>query len=115
MHELSIVANLFELIEEKAIEKKALKITRVKLQVGTLSGVVPELLVSAFDIYKKDTIADLAELETEKIPLKVQCRQCQNEMVKDDYVFICEQCGSSDLKTLTGTELLLETIEMEVD
>lgn len=115
MHELSIVANLFELLEEKATEKKARKITRVKLQVGTLSGVVPELLVSAFDIYKKDTIADLAELDTEKIPLKVRCRRCKKEMIKDDYVFICEHCGSSDLKTLSGTELLLETIEMEVD
>jgi hydrogenase nickel incorporation protein HypA/HybF len=115
MHELSIVANLFELLEEKASEKKARKITRVKLQVGVLSGVVPELLASAFDIYKKDTIANTAELKTETVPLKVQCQRCKKKMIKDDYVFICDHCGSSDLKTLSGTELLLETIEMEID
>jgi len=115
MHELSIVANLFDILEEKALEKKAKKITSVKLQVGTLSGVVPELLVSAFDIYKKDTIANVAELQTEKVPLKVQCQRCKKEMIKDDYVFICDHCGSTDLKTISGTELLLETIEMEVD
>jgi len=38
MHELSIVANLFEILEEKAKEQKAKKIVMVKLQVGALSG-----------------------------------------------------------------------------
>lgn len=114
MHELSIVSNLFEILEEKAKEKKAKKITLVKLQVGALSGVVPEFLKTAFDIYKKDTIADEAELKIEKISLKVQCQKCLAEMVKNDFVFICDECGSRELKILCGTELLLEKIEMEV-
>lgn len=114
MHELSIIANLFEILEEKAKENKAKKITLVKLQVGALSGVVPEFLKTAFDIYKKDTLADEAELEIEKVPLKIQCQKCRREAIKDDFVFICDKCGSRELKTLSGTELLLEKIEMEV-
>lgn len=114
MHELSIVANLFDILAEKAKEKKAKKIVFVKLQVGTLSGVVPEYLQTAFDIYKKDTIADKAELGIEKVPLRVKCRKCGKETVKDDYVFICSHCGSRELKTLKGTELLLEKIELIV-
>jgi Zn finger protein HypA/HybF involved in hydrogenase expression len=35
-------------------------------------------------------------------------------MIIDDFVFICEKCGSKELKILEGTELLLEKIEMEV-
>ena len=50
MHELSIVASLFEILEEKAKEKKAKKILSVKLKVGALSGVVPEFLETAFNI-----------------------------------------------------------------
>ena len=114
MHELSIVANLFEILEEKAEEKKAKKITWVKLQIGALSGVVPEFLETAFDIYKKDTIASEAKLEIKEIPLKIQCQKCRQEATKDDFVFICDKCGSRELKTLAGTELLLEKIEMEV-
>jgi len=114
MHELSIVANLFEILEEKAKEQKAKKIVMVKLQVGTLSGVVPEFLETAFNIYKKDTLADKARLEIKKIPLRVQCQKCRTEMVKDDFVFICSKCGAKELKTLSGTELLLEKIELEV-
>jgi hydrogenase nickel incorporation protein HypA/HybF len=114
MHELSIVANLFEILEEKAKEKKAKKILSVRLKVGALSGVVPEFLETAFDIYKKDTLAAESKLEIEEVPLKIRCQRCDTEIVKDDFVFICEKCDSRELKTLSGTELLLEKIEVEV-
>ena len=89
MHELSIIANLFEIMEEKAHEKMARKIVFVKLQVGKLSGVIPEFLQTAFDIYKKDTIANESELEIEEIPLKIECKKCRKNMIKDDFVFVC--------------------------
>ena len=114
MHELSIVANLFEILEEKAKEKKAKKILSVKLKVGTLSGVVPEFLETAFDIYKKDTIAAEAKLKIEEVPLEIKCQKCSTEMVIEDLIFICDKCGSRELKILAGTELLLEKMEMEV-
>lgn len=114
MHELSIVANLFEILEEKAREKKAKKVTLVKLRVGALSGVVSEFLETAFDIYKKDTIAAEAILKIVDIPLKIECQKCHKKTVKKDFVFICEHCGSSELRTLQGTELLLEKMELEV-
>jgi hydrogenase nickel incorporation protein HypA/HybF len=114
MHELSIVASLFELLEEKAKEKKAKKIVTVTLKVGALSGVVPEFLETAFNLYKKDTIASDSTLKIKDVPLKIRCQQCGTEIVKDDFVFICEKCDSRELETLSGTELLLEKIEMEV-
>jgi hydrogenase nickel incorporation protein HypA/HybF len=114
MHELSVVANLFEILEEKVREKKGKKIFSVKLQVGALAGVVPELLMTAFDIYKKDTIASEAELEIKKVPLKVQCKDCHKVMVKDDFIFICDHCGFTNLKTLEGTEMILEKMDIEV-
>ncbi|MFP4082292.1 MAG: hydrogenase maturation nickel metallochaperone HypA [Candidatus Aminicenantes bacterium] len=114
MHELSIVANLFEILEEKAEEKKARKITVVKLRVGALSGVVPEFLKTAFDIYKKDTLASESKLVIKKVPLKTECQKCRTQAIKEDFVFICDKCKSRELKILSGTELLLEKIEMEL-
>lgn len=114
MHELSIIASLFEIMEEKAREKDAKKITLVKLQVGALSGVVPEFLLTAFDIYKKDTLAKDAALEIEEVPLRIQCQKCGKDMIKKDFVFMCTFCGSKDLKTRSGTELLLEKMELEL-
>jgi hydrogenase nickel incorporation protein HypA/HybF len=114
MHELSIIASLFEVMEEKAREKGSTKIISVKLQVGKLSGVVPELLITAFDMYKKDTIAHDAGMEIEEVPLKIKCKACGKIMTKDDFVFVCQHCGSHDLITLKGKELLLEKMELEL-
>jgi hydrogenase nickel incorporation protein HypA/HybF len=114
MHELSIIASLFEIMEEKARDKEAKKIVFVKLQVGKLSGVVPEFLITAFDVYKKDTIASEAQMEIQEVPLTIRCNACGKTMTRDDFVFICMQCGSQDLKTLAGTELILEKMELEI-
>jgi hydrogenase nickel incorporation protein HypA/HybF len=114
MHELSVVANLFEILEDKLEAQKGKKVCFVKLQVGLLSGVVPELLKTAFDIYKKDTFAEDAELDIIEVPCKVECRECGTVAIKEDYVFICDNCGSTDIKTLEGTDMILETMEIEV-
>lgn len=112
MHELSIVASLYDIMEEKAKEQKAKTVTHVKLQVGILSGVVPEFLETAFDIFKKDTMASEATLEIIKVPLTIKCRSCRTERTFDELVFICEECGSADIETLAGKELILETLEL---
>lgn len=114
MHELSIIASLFEILEEKAQEQKATKILLVKLKVGKLAGVVPEFLQTAFDVYKNGTIAREARLEVEEVPLKIRCRACHAITEKDDFVFVCPVCGSTDLETLEGTELLLEKLGLEI-
>jgi hydrogenase nickel incorporation protein HypA/HybF len=114
MHELSVVASLFEILEEKVKEQGGKKITLVKLQIGTLSGIVPDLLATAFDIYKKDTIAAEAELKINVVPLKVQCKDCQKVMIKDDFVFICDNCNSTNLETVEGTEMILEKMDIEI-
>jgi hydrogenase nickel incorporation protein HypA/HybF len=115
MHELSLIAGLFEILEEKARQHQAAKVLAVKLLVGRLSGAVPELLVTAFDMYKKGTLAEEAELETVPVPLKVRCRSCGAEFEVEDFVFLCPSCGGPDLDILQGTELYVEKIDLEVD
>jgi len=115
MHELSVVAGLFETLEAQARENKADRITGVTLKIGRLSGVVPELLESAFDMYKKGTIAAAAKLTVEVVPLRVRCRACGAERGVESYVFLCAECASPDLEILEGTEMILERIELETD
>lgn len=114
MHELSVVASLFEILEEKVKEQNGKRITRVELQIGALSGIVPDLLATAFDIYKKDTIGADAELKIRTVPLKVQCKDCHKVFIKDDFIFICDYCGSTNTQTLEGTDMILEKMDIEI-
>jgi hydrogenase nickel incorporation protein HypA/HybF len=115
MHELSLVAGLFEILEEKTGPYKPAKIVAVKLRVGRLSGAVPELLVTAFDMYKKGTSAEEAVLEVVEVPVRFRCRSCDQEFEVEDFVFHCSSCQGSDLEMLSGTDLILDKIELETE
>jgi hydrogenase nickel incorporation protein HypA/HybF len=113
VHELSIVASVFDVLEEKAREHGAARVLRVVLKVGVMAGVVPDLLESAFDIYKKGTLADGARLEIVTVPVRTRCPDCGGEAVREDADFSCAACGSRRIEIVEGRELVVEQIELE--
>jgi hydrogenase nickel incorporation protein HypA/HybF len=113
VHELSLVASVFEVLEENAREHGAARVTRVVLRVGVMSGVVPELLESAFDTYKKGTLAGSARLEIVLVPVKLRCPGCGGEEVREDADFSCAACGSRRVEIVEGRELVVQTIDLE--
>ena len=113
MHELSLIASVFDILEEKAREHGASQVTAVRLQVGRMSGVVPELLESAFDIYKKGTLAEGARLEIVIVPVKLSCPDCGGASVREDTDFSCAACGSRRVEIVEGREIVVEKIELE--
>jgi hydrogenase nickel incorporation protein HypA/HybF len=113
VHELSLVASVFDILEEKAREHGASRITAVVLRVGRMSGVVPELLESAFDTYKKGTPAGDARLEIVIVPVKLLCPDCGGASVREDADFSCAACGSKRVEIVEGREIVVERIELE--
>ncbi len=113
MHELSLVASVFEVLAEKAREHDAARVTRVVLKVGVMSGAVPDLLESAFETYQKGTIAETARLEIVVVPVKLRCPECGGEAVREDTDFSCAGCGSRRVEIIEGRDLIVETIELE--
>jgi hydrogenase nickel incorporation protein HypA/HybF len=106
VHELSLVASVFDILEEKAREHGASRVTAVVLRVGRMSGVVPELLESAFDTYKKGTLAEGGRLEIVIVPVKLRCPDCGGASVRD-------ACGSRRVEIVEGREIVVEKIELE--
>ena len=56
MHEYSVVQSLLESCEEHARVNEASKVTKVVVKIGVLSGVEPDLLKTAFDTFKEQTV-----------------------------------------------------------
>jgi len=113
VHELSLIASVFDVLEEKAREHGAARVTKVVLKVGVMAGVVPDLLESAFDSYKKGTLAEEARLEIVRVPVRLRCPDCGGEMAREDTDFSCAACGSRRVEIVAGRELVVETIELE--
>ncbi|MCI0446035.1 hydrogenase maturation nickel metallochaperone HypA [bacterium] len=65
MHELSLIADLMRKVLSIAHEQNALKVTRVKVQLGALSHISSSHFREHFANASKTTIAEMAELDIE--------------------------------------------------
>jgi hydrogenase nickel incorporation protein HypA/HybF len=108
MHELSITRNILEIVAEHA---HGATVTRVVLEIGKLSAVLPHALRFCFELCRKDTVADGAELVIIETPGLARCRNCEAD-VKLDQPFGQCGCGSTDLEWMAGEELKVKEIEV---
>lgn len=108
MHELAITESIISGIREKMADAR---ITRVILEVGRLSTVVPDSLRFYFDICAKDTPLSGAELEIVDVPGRSRCRRCEQEAEANDFLLACP-CGSLDVELISGRELLVRAVEV---
>lgn len=114
MHEMAIVQNIVEIVEEQARMHDAKKVIGIKLEFGALTGVMPAAVTFAFEILSKGGLTEGAELDIRIIPIKVFCLECSKEMVLEEYEPFCPVCGSPSLQIVEGrdemriAELLVE-------
>jgi hydrogenase nickel incorporation protein HypA/HybF len=113
MHEVSLMQEVLELAGRQAREAGGTAISRIRLRVGALSGVVPEALEFAFESLAPGTIAAGARLEIEPAPAVCRCRECEARFEPAAaWVFSCPKCQSTDVDTEQGYELDLLQLEI---
>ena len=112
MHEIGIAQDILEQILNRAKKENARSIHKIKLRIGTLSGVVEEALRFALEVAVKDTIARDAEIRLEKVQARCHCSICDKTFEPVDIIFLCPDCGTLSSKILKGREL--EIVELEI-
>ena len=113
MHEYSIVQSLLDSCEENAKANDATKVTKVVVKIGVMSGVEPELLQTAFDTFKEQTICHDAEFIMNIQPIVIRCNSCNQETTLAKNEFCCPHCQSTDINILDGEEMFLMSLELE--
>ena len=113
MHELSLTQNLVAIAEGHARRAGAKVIRSITLEVGELSGAIPEALEFAFDVCSKGTLAAGATLIIRRVPGHGRCTACNHEGGCHELVAVCPQCGALAFAIDQGTEL--RVLELEVD
>jgi len=115
MHELSIAQALVEQVEKVVLAEGALRANKVLITVGALSGADPEALRGAFPLVAEDTVAEGAELIIEQVAARVRCSACGGESEAENYFVGCAACGSREVELVSGRELNITSIELEVE
>lgn len=108
MHELGVTQEILAIVAEHS---HGAQVTRVVLEIGKLSAILPDAVRFCFDLCSAGTVAEGARLEIIETPGRARCRACGAELMLDRPFGRCD-CGGTDLDWLSGEELKIK--EMEV-
>ena len=113
MHEMSLCESLIGVIEDQATVHDYRRVSRVRLEVGTLACVEPEALRFCFDLVTRGTLADGAELQIIETKPEAWCLACSQAVSVLQRFDACPDCGSHQLQVSGGDQLRIK--ELEVD
>jgi hydrogenase nickel incorporation protein HypA/HybF len=111
VHEYSLVQALVARVAQEAQARQATAVTRLAVRIGALAGVEPELLASAFTLCRNGILAE-ATLDIRRAEAAWACPRC-DAAIPQGAVLRCAACGTP-ARLVSGDELMLEQIEMEV-
>ncbi len=109
MHELGITQEVVAIAQEHA---KGRRVLRVVLEIGKLSGVLPDAVRFCFESCAEGTAVEGATLEIVEIPGRGMCLACNGEVPLDRAFGQCE-CGNTNLEWIAGDELRVRGLELD--
>lgn len=120
MHEVSIALGMIDEVTRIAQENNAKKVITVNLKIGKMSGIVTDSLKFVFDAIKIEyPVLSSTAISIEEVPLVYECNDCKNTFSPQDetyekYFPCCPGCKSYRLTLLSGEEMHIENLEVEV-
>ena len=114
MHEVSLIRNIFNTLEQEFSKEKMDKITTIHLRLGKLSNAEPVLMQNAFKaVTQSENRFIKVNLEIEIIPVKIFCADCNQYSIIENYSFKCHHCGKPNNNITQGEELLISRVSFE--
>ena len=112
MHELGVVFHIIKRVEELGAENNLQKVSRVTVEVGEVSAIIPSYLTDCWNwAVKKSELLDGAELSIETLPAVTWCNACKTTYPTVPHGKICPNCGSEETWLQQGNEFNLKQIE----
>ena len=112
MHELGTVFYVLDRVEELCDEHELTEVGSVTLEVGEVSGIIPEYLQDFWQYARAKTEHfQETELKIEMLPAVTYCQDCGNTYPTVVYKKICPYCQSGNTFLVTGNEYNIKEIE----
>ena len=112
MHELGTVFYVIKEVEKLCDENKLTKVGSVTLQIGEVSGIIPEYIVDCWNwAVKESKYMKEAELKIETLEAVTFCEDCKQTYPTVKYAKVCTYCQSENTYLVTGNEYIIKEIE----
>jgi hydrogenase nickel incorporation protein HypA/HybF len=114
MHELGIVFHIIKQVDEVAQENKVQEVTKVTLEIGEVSGVIPHYLEDCWKwaVSNKSQYMKNCELNIVTLKATTYCEDCQKMYDTVSHGKTCPYCGSEHTYLVTGNEVSIRDIEV---
>jgi len=113
VHEYSLVEALVRRVEAEARKRQALAVHKLSVRIGELSGVDPELFLTAYETFRAGTICEKAPLALSRVAASWSCPACKRPIARGA-ILRCASCDAPARLDDGGDALTLDGIEMEV-
>ena len=114
MHELQVTKSILDIVLRHAITNNVTKIMTINLSVGELSDLENEWIQHYFDYLAKDTLAEGAKLQIERIPVVLKCEECSHSFqvnMKEEKDIRCPECQSKSTTLISGKDYYIKDME----
>ncbi|GAA2804669.1 hydrogenase maturation nickel metallochaperone HypA [Saccharopolyspora taberi] len=108
MHELGITQSIVDAVLD-AVDDPVIRC--VHLEIGRLSGVVPDAVRFCFDLVADGTRLSGARLDIAEPAGRGECRSCGARIDMDELIARC-RCGSVDIAISEGGQLRVKAVEV---
>lgn len=109
MHELGITRNLVAIVSEAA---KGRRVTKVWLEIGERTALMPDALRFCFDVVAKGTPLEASELHIVELAAGWQCGAC-GQQYRESEPSRCSACGGTQFVRRSGEELNVKSMEVQ--
>ena len=112
MHELPTIYYVMDTVEKLMEENDLKEVGSITLEVGEVSGIIPEYLTD-FWLYarKKNEHFKETELKIETLKAVTYCQDCTKTYPTIPQGKTCPYCGSGNTFLVTGNEYNIKEIE----
>ena len=112
MHELGIVFHIIKSVERVAADNGLEQVSAVVLELGEVSGVVPDCLTDCWRwAAARSELVSGSELKIEALPAITRCGGCGRDYPTVAHGRTCPHCRSENTWLLTGNEVNIKEIE----
>lgn len=108
MHEMAVTQSVVDAVAERV---DGARVRSVRLDIGRLSGVVPDAVRFCFDVIALGTPLEGARLDIDETSGTGHCRDCGADTEVDDLIVLCP-CGSADVAVTGGRDLSIRSVEV---
>lgn len=113
MHETALAQDIINIVTETLINYPDKKLKTVRVHLGEMIAVVPDLLHHSYDALIVDTALAFSKLDLKIIPVSALCNSCKKKFGIVEFEFYCPFCQSPNIIVTSGNEFIIQDLVVD--